>query len=173
MTGQGGSKGTARDLMVDPDFITRDVISPPQGTKRSGGHKSTLTEKKNKPAPKEVATPTRRFWLGFEMMERIAMEEGAPLSHTPTTIHNLIKSGFSEKEAKEFHKAVISYPHVEQSCFLLNRPDGVAGQHFNITQLPFEIETDPDTGFSQDYHVAIFFQKPIHQYTHAEILAST
>ena len=106
-------------------------------------------------------------------MEKLVIEEGATPISTPTPIHSLIKSGFSEKEAKEFQKAVISYPHVEQTCFPLHRPDGIAGQHFNITQLPFEIETDPDTGLSQDYHVAIYFQKPIHQYTHAEILVAT
>ena len=170
MSIQGG-RGAARALTVDPDFEMRDIISPPQGTKRSGANKSTSAEKKNKSAPKETSTPPKHYWLGFETMEKLAIEEGATPISTPTPIQSLIKSGFSEKEAKEFQKAVISYPHVEQTCFPLHRPDGIAGQHFNITQLPFEIETDPDTGLSQDYHVAIFFQKPSRQYTHEEVLA--
>ena len=173
MTGQGGNKGATRDLTADPDFIMRDANSPPQGTKRSGGSRTTSTEKNNKLAPKNVTPPSTRFWLGFEMMEKLAMEEGAPLSYTPTSSHNVIKNGFSEKEAKEFLKLVQSYPHVEQMCFPLHRPDGIARQHYNITQLPFEIEIDPDIGLSQDYHIAIYFQKPSHQYTHEEILAST
>ena len=123
----GGSKGTARDLTVDPDFIMRDTISPPIGTKRSGGNRTTSMEKKNKFAPKEVITPPTNFWLGFDMMERLAIDEGAPLSFSPTPIHNLIKSGFSENEAKKYLKSVHSYPHVNQSCFPLHRPDGIAG----------------------------------------------
>jgi hypothetical protein len=196
MTGHGSNRGAARDLTANPDFEMRDAISPPQGTKRSGASRSTSAEKKNKTAPKETASnmtpketpsaekktknaakeapaPIMSFWLGFEMLEKLAIEEGAPPAYTPTPIQSLIKNGFSEREAKEFQKVVISYPHVVQSCFPLHRPDGIAGQHFNITQLPFEIETDPDTGLSQDYHVAIYFQKSIHQYTHAEILAAT
>jgi hypothetical protein len=191
-----GKGGAARDLIADPDFEMRDAISPPQSTKRSGASRSTSAEKKNmttskettsnktpketpsgekktKNAAKEAPAPIMSFWLGFETLEKLAIEEGAPHAYTPTTIQGLIKSGFSDKEAKEFQKVVISYPHVVQSCFPLHRPDGIAGQHFNITQLPFEIKTDPDTGLSQDYHVAIYFQKPIHQYTHAEILGAT
>jgi hypothetical protein len=168
MTRQNGNRGAIRELAADPDLIMRDVISPRQGTKRSGGSKTTSAEKKTKPAPKEKSPPTKQFWLGFE-----AMEKGAPLSFTPTPINNLTRSGFSEKEAKEFLKSVLSYPHVEQTCFPLCRPDGIAGQHYNITQLPFEVEIDPDTGLSHDYHVPIYFQKSNRQCTHEEILTST
>ena len=132
----GGSKGTARNLTIDPDFIMRDSISPPIGTKRSGGNRTTSTEKKNKLAPKEATTSPTNFWLGFDMMERLAIDEGAPLIFSPTPIHNLIKSGFSEKEAKEYLNSVHSYPRVTQSCYPLHRPDGIAGQHFNITNSP-------------------------------------
>jgi hypothetical protein len=171
ISGQGGNRGAAKALTTDPNFEMRDVISPPQGTKRSGANKSTSAEKKNKSAPKETPTPPKHYWLGFEMMEKLTIEEGATPISTLTPIQSLIKSGFSEKEAKKFQKAIISYPHVEQTCFPLHRPDGIAGQHFNITQLPFEIETDPDTGLSQDYHVTIYFQNPSRQYTHEEVLA--
>ena len=57
----GGSRGAARDLTVDLDFIMRDTISPPIGTKRSGGNRTTSTEKKNKLASKEVITPSTNF----------------------------------------------------------------------------------------------------------------
>jgi hypothetical protein len=166
-----GSKGAARDLTADPDFMMIEGNSPPQGTKRSGNTKTPSTEKKNKSTPKETPPTTQHFWLGFEMLEKLALEEGAQVVPIPTSMHNLIKAGFPEKEAKDFLKAVHSFPHVAQTCFPLCRNDGVAGQHFNLTQLPFEIETDPDTGLSQDYHVAIYFQKPSRQYTHEEVLA--
>jgi hypothetical protein len=108
MTGQGGA---ARDLTADPDFEMRDAISPPQGTKRSGASRSTSAEKKNRTASKETSlaekktknvakeasAPIKSFWLRFETMEKLAIEEGAPIAYTPTTIQGLIKSGFSEK----------------------------------------------------------------------------
>ena len=150
----------------------RDANSPPQGTKRSGNNKTTSAEKKNKPAPRDPSIPTK-YWFGFEMLEKLAIEEGAPICTTPTSVLTLIKSGFSDKEAKEFLKAVHSYPHVKQTCFPFCRPDSIAGQHFNITQLPFEVEVDPDTNLSLDYQVAIYFQKPSRLYTHEEILAMT
>jgi hypothetical protein len=169
----GGIKHAARNLAAEPDFIMRDSSSPPQGVKRSGGSRSASTEKKNKAAPKDNPTPTQRFWYGFDVMEKLAIEEGAPESFVPTPTHTLMKNGFSDKEAKELQKAVFSYPHVAQTCFPKTRLDGIEGQHFNLTQLPFEIETDIDTGLSHDYHVAIYFQKPIQQSTHEEIMAQT
>jgi hypothetical protein len=125
MTGRGGTRGAARDLTANPDFAMGEASSPPQGTKRSGGNRATSAEKKTKSAPKEGPPPIKQFWLGFEMMEKLAIEEGAPEHTTPTTLYNLLKSGFSEKEAIEFLKSAMSYPHVAQSCFPLSRPDGV------------------------------------------------
>ena len=127
MRGQGGSRGAARDLTTDSYFLMREANSPPQGTKRSGGNITTSTEKKNKPAPKEMTTPKRQFWFRFKMMKKLAIDEGAPLSYTPTPIHNLIRNGFFESEAKEFLKLVHSYPHMGQSFFPIYRPDGVTG----------------------------------------------
>lgn len=127
--------------MADPNFIMREANSPPQWIKISGSNKRTSAEKKknNKLTPKETSTPTRRLWCRFGMMEKLAIEEGAPVNSTPTSIHNLIKSDFLDKEVKEFLKSLPFYPHVGQSCVSLCCPDGIACQHFNKTQLPFEI----------------------------------
>ena len=173
MTGHNKGKGAARDLTSNPDFVMQEMDSPPQGHKRSGGNKASSGEKRNKSATKDKLPQTPIFWLGFEAMEKIAIDEGAPLSFEPAPIHTLMKKGVSEKEAKELLNAVFSYPHVGQILYPLSRPDGIEGQHFNVTQLPFEVETDPDTGLSYDYHVAIYFQKPTRQHTHEEILALT
>ncbi len=136
MTRQGGSRGAARDLTADPDFIMRETNSPLQGTKMSRGNITTSTDKKNKLAPKESTSSTRQFWFDFEIMEKLAVEEGAPLSFTPTPIHTLIRNDFSDKETREFLESVLSYPHVNQSCFPLCRPEGIPGQKLNLTQLP-------------------------------------
>ena len=166
-------KGAARALTEDPDFVMLDTTSPPLGQKRNGGKvasaekksKATSAEKRSRPAPKEKASPPH-FWFGFETMERIAIAEG-------TSDMSKGKKVRSKKETAELLASVFSYPHVSQTLFPLERPDGIEGQHFNITQLPFEVEVDPDTGLSYDYQVAIYFQKPSKQYTHEEILKLT
>ena len=168
------AKGAARALTEDPDFVMLDTTSPPLGQKRIGGNnvasaekrsKATSAEKRSRPAPKEKASPPL-FWFGFETMERIAIAEG-------TSDMSKGKKIRSEKETAELLASVFSYPHVSQTLFPLERPDGIEGQHFNITQLPFEVEVDPDTGLSYDYQVAIYFQRPTKQYTHEEILKLT
>ena len=79
--------------------------------------------------------------------------------------------GMTEVEAKEMtHIGKITFPHVKQLLYPLERPDGKGGQHFNLTQLPVETEVDPGTGLSIDYHIAIHFDKPITDYTHHEVL---
>ena len=79
--------------------------------------------------------------------------------------------GMTEVEAKKMtHIGKITFPHVKQLLYPLERPDGKGGQHFNLTQLPVETEVDPGTGLSIDYHIAIHFDKPITDYTHHEVL---
>ena len=162
MTGQG--KGAARVLTEDPDFVKLDASSPPQGQKRTGGTRTSsedkrakaTVEKRGKSIPKEKNKHAPQFWLGFEAMEKLAIDEGAPhiIESTPTQ-----KKGRSEKETDELLASVFSYPHVGQTLFPLTRPDGIERHHFNITQIPFEVETDPNSSLSYDYQVAIYFQK--------------
>lgn len=111
MTRQEGNKGVARDLTANPNFVVMEANSPPQGLKRSGGNKTTSTKKKNKPTPKEKTPPTKRFWLGFEVMEKLAID-GALKSFVPTPIHTLIM-------------LVFSYPHVGQSFFPIRCSNGI------------------------------------------------
>lgn len=80
-----------------------------------------------------------------------------------------MKKNLSKKKTIDVLISVLSYLHVDQTMFSLVRSDGIEGQHFNINQLPFEVETDPNIGFSYDYY--IYFQKPTWQCTHEKILA--
>jgi hypothetical protein len=47
----------------------------------------------------------------------------------------------------------------------------VLGQHYNLTQIPFEVATNPDTGLFLDFHITIYFEQPKTPYEHDEILA--
>ena len=166
------------DLMADPDFVMLEATSPTQGQKRNSGSKASSEEKRNKASssekrkaiPKDKAAP-QNFWFGFDTMEKLAEETGAPLSSD--FFHTTAKKGRSDKETAELKTSTFSYPHVRQALYPIVRPDGIEGQHFNITQLPFEVETDPNNGLSYDYQIAIYFQKPTRQYSHDEILAMT
>ena len=176
MTWQG--KSAAKDLTDDLDLVMMEANSPPQGLKRNSRTrnssaekkgKTISTDKKGKSTTKEKPPKAHSYWLGFKAMEKLAIEGEHILEPTPTP-HN-VKKGRSDKEAAELLTAVFSYPHTTQTLFPLVCPDGIDGQHFNITQIPLEIETDPDTGLSYDYQITIYFQKLIKQYTHEEILA--
>ena len=146
MIGQG--KRATRDLLEDPDFVMMETIFPPQGQKRTGGGKAaseekksraTSTEKRNKTAAKEKPASTPHFWLGFEAMEKLAIKDESP--HNPES--NSMKKGRLDKEAAKLITAVHSYPHITQTLFPIVRPDGIEGQHYNLTQLRSEVETNP------------------------------
>jgi hypothetical protein len=73
------------------------------------------------------------------------------------TTRELIKKGIDFDEAKEMQKTMPSFPYVPQLEWPSKRKDGIEGQHFNLIQLPFDMEVD-ENGFSFDYQIAINFE---------------
>ena len=73
------------------------------------------------------------------------------------SIEDFVKKGLTQKESAETFEALPSFPFVFQKEWPSVRPYGVKGNHFNITQLPSEVEVDMD-GFSLDYQVSIHFE---------------
>ena len=109
------------------------------------------------------------FWLGFEAMERIAKEEGIAELFTDETIADRVTRGIPRKEAEELESVSISYPRVPQTLYPSERSDGIKGQHINLTQLPQDIEIDPISNLSKDFHVAIHFQLPNNPLLHNQV----
>ena len=72
-------------------------------------------------------------------------------------ISDLTKNGMEIEEATECQNAISSFPFVIQEEWPSKREDGIEGQHFNLTQIPFDVEID-ELGFSLDYHIAISFE---------------
>ena len=101
-----------------------------------------------------------RFWLGFEVMEKLAKELGVEELFNDESIADRITRGIPREEAEELEKVSISYPRVPQTLYPSERSDGINGQHLNLTQLPQEIEIDPISKLSKDFHIAIHFQLP-------------
>ena len=135
----GSSSKRARDLTVTPHGK-----SPPAQT----------------PVPKPSTGQQLRLWLGFDAMEKIAIDQGLEELFTDETIADRVTRGIPRKEAEELESVSISFPRVPQTLYPSKRCDGLPGQHLNLTQLPNEIEIDPISCLSLDFHIAIHFQLP-------------
>ena len=91
-------------------------------------------------------------------MEKLAIEQEQDVLFSDETIEDRVTRGIPRKEAEELDNVSISYPRVPQTLYPSERSDGIIGQHFNLTQLPQEIEIDPIFKLSLDFHIAIYFQ---------------
>ena len=73
------------------------------------------------------------------------------------SISELIRKGMEIDEATECQQATPLFPFVIQEEWPSKRMDRIEGQHFNLTQIPFDIEVDKH-GFALDYQIAISFE---------------
>ena len=72
-------------------------------------------------------------------------------------ISELIRKGIEIDEATECQQATTSFPFVIQEEWPSKKGDWIEGQHFNLTQIPFDVEVDGN-GFALDYQIAISFE---------------
>ena len=136
-------------LENDPDvdmFVTQ---------KRSSSSQAATNQKKAKgrPIPGSTRPP---FWLGYQALNWTNRGKGLP-KDSPVPIATLVKNGMREKEAREHQSSIPSFPFVIQEEWPNSREDGKIGQHFNLTQIPADVEVDK-FGFSFDYQIAITFE---------------
>ena len=110
------------------------------------------------------------FWYGFPAMEAIAYEGGVPPIIVNTPLAELVTSGFIEQEAIDLKTGRMSFPRVPQKLWPTSRPDKIEGQHFNITQLPFDIEVNTTTNLSLDYHILLHFAKPRTSFSQEQVM---
>ena len=103
-------------------------------------------------------------------METIAYEAGIPPIPIATPLDELIATGYVASEAAELCSGIISFPRVQQKLWPTTRPDGIEGQHINITQLPFEVEVNPKTSLSLDYHILLHFEKPLNPFSQDQVM---
>jgi hypothetical protein len=90
-------------------------------------------------------------------MEKLAEDSGIEEFFSNETVADKVTRGIPQLEAEEMVNAQASYPRIPQQLYPKERSDNIPGQHYNITKIPFDIPTDPDTGLSLDYHIAIYF----------------
>ena len=178
----GGLIPTALSKVFGADDDDMDTESPSQSLRSllaekasrlaKGGSNSkrardptvTPSHSKSPPARTQVPKPNPeqqlRLWLGFDTMEKLAIDQGIEELFTDETIADRVTRGIPLKEAEELESVSISFPRVPQTLYPSKRRDGLPGQHLNLTQLPNEIEIDPISCMSLDFQIAIHFQLP-------------
>ena len=143
-----------------------EMDTPTANLKRLIAEKAAIQEhKKSKnQALLQITVPDKtsrtRFWLGFSTMEQLAFDSGIDELYSDESVADKITRGVPRDEAEELLYAHVTYLRVPQLLYPKTRSDNIPGQHFNITQIPFDIATNPDTGLALDYHVAIHFKPP-------------
>ena len=99
-----------------------------------------------------------KFWFDFEAMEKLAKEQGLEELFTDDFIADRTTRGISRKKVGELECISVQYPKVPPTLYPSERNDGFLGQHLNPIQLSSEIEIDPISKLSLDFHIAIHFQ---------------
>ena len=158
----GAAKHNTRHHSFDTtNEIVMEEVTPP--SKRTSPNLSKASQKKSKSNSFIISLyryPSQmEFWYGYPIMETIAYEAGIPPILISMPLEELIATGYIASEAAELCSACISFPRVQQNFWPTTRPDGIEGQHLNITQLPFDIEVNPKTNISLDYHLLLHFEK--------------
>jgi hypothetical protein len=101
----------------------------------------------------------RKLWFGFSYMEQFALEIGIPECMDDGPIEDLVSKGYIKTEAEELEQAIVSFPRVSQKLYPSIKQEKVLGQHYNLTQIPFEVATNLDTWLSLDFHITIYFEQ--------------
>ena len=73
-------------------------------------------------------------------------------------------------EALELATATIAFSRVPQWVWPYARSDNIPGQQFHLTQIPFHVQINADTGMALTYHIMIYFKKPFKDYVSIEIV---
>ena len=130
-----------------------EIINTSQ--KRTTSTMLAIAQKKAK-NKKILESKYSSLWLGFQALNLINKQKELPMESGETT-RELMKRKIDFDEAKEIQNARPSFPYVPQREWPSKREDGKEGQHYNLTQLPFDIEVD-ENGYSFDYQVSIHFE---------------
>ena len=149
--GAASTTNVAKDsCMMDENEVDNGMLQ-----KRQTMAQVTMSQKKAK-GKLLFETKFPFFWLGFQVMIWTNKKKDYPIDNMEL-ISDLIRKGMEIDEAIECQQENPSFPIVIQEEWPSKRVDGKEGQHFNLTQIPFDVEVDAH-GFSLNYHIAIAFE---------------
>jgi hypothetical protein len=136
------------DLMeIDaPHALSQKRLTNKDATSRAANGKKN---KSDKPTI-NVSVPNQRpprYWLGFSYMEQIVIDRNLPGCTNSEHPEDLMAKGYIKTKAEEMLQAIVAFPRVPQILYPSAREDKVLGQHYNLTQIPFEVRYT----LTQDY----------------------
>ena len=140
----------SKKLFEDSDMVEVEI----QSKKKSNEVQVVSSQKKVK--GKEIVLQRPPFWLGFHALNLLAQENNEHMEPSHS-VSQMIRMGVSHEEALDSIISEPAFPYVLQEEWPSKRMDGKGGNHYNITQLPHELEVD-EYGFALDYQVAIIFE---------------
>ena len=141
-----------------------EEVNPSSRLKRSPAVQVANNLKKNKG---EISEPDNNYnaqpwqyklWFGFPIMDKQAeLARKQPYEVTP--FQKLMDAWLQEEEAKELQTAKISFPIIYQKEWPQAREDQVLGQHYHLTQIPFDIATNAETRYALVYQIFLQFER--------------
>jgi hypothetical protein len=112
------------------------------------------------------------LWYGFVIMEELACNVGHTTQVQKSAQAN-IEYGIPPAKALELATASIAFPRMAQRAWPYARLDNTPGQQFHLTQIPFDVQIDIDTGLALTYQIFVHFEKPTKEYVSAKITQLT
>jgi len=67
------------------------------------------------------------------------------------TTRELVEFGWKEEKAREFYDGTIVFPHIKKKKYPSKKNDGKLQQHFNLSQILNEVETNFKINLDFDY----------------------
>jgi hypothetical protein len=141
--------------------------------KRQHGDESTENSKRRATTVNEEQRRNNPYhklnlWFGFPIMEQLARVAGQqPFDLSDINSH--LARGISQDEAKILSSSKISFPRIPQMLWPSARKDSKPRQHYHLTQIPFDAEIVPETGYAKTYQILLHFEKPLRDYSSKEI----
>lgn len=117
----------------------KESMDVSNGQKRQVNVLVVSSQKKAK--GKRIAFQRLPFWLGYHALNAIACNNDEPQEPT-LSVSALVKLGMAHNEALEHLEADPSFPYIPQEAWPSKKIDGKEGGHFNLTQVPFDVEID-------------------------------
>jgi hypothetical protein len=166
------------DMQLPPHDNDQDMADSSSSTNLKRGQltiQQSIQQKKTRSdlQSEHQSYANQDIWLGFQAMELLAINNGIPPQDVHTSIRKLIRRGYRKNEAAEIHIAKISFPRIPQQKWPSARLDGRSGHHFHLTQVPSNVEVNPQTSFVLVYHILLNFAKPSITYSSQEITNMT
>jgi hypothetical protein len=166
-------------ILIQTQDLDQDMTDSSSPANNKRGQLSLYLPSQQKKTRNATQTEHDRYanqdlWLGFPLLELIAQDnEVPPPQAINILIRELLRLGFWENEAAEMHTTRISFPRVQPQRWPNKHTDDYTGHHYHLTQVPLDVEINPNTSFALVYYILLNFEKSTIAFTSQEIIDMT